>query len=259
MPRFPRPVVPGQPLHLIQRGNNRTPTFIDDEDFKRYLRVLRAASRKTECAIHAYVLMSNHVHLLATARDGRGPARLMQRIGTWYVRYFNARHGRTGTLWEGRYRSTLVDSERYFLVCMRYIELNPVRAGMVGIPAAYPWSSFRGNVLGDADPVLAPHAVYRALGRNEAARRAAYRRLFDAPLDPEVLEAIRRAARSGTVLGAAACRARLESMLQRSLARLPHGGARRGSSFDATKAEGARQLSSFFNKPDPLKSLRSLD
>lgn len=237
MPRIPRPVVPGQPLHLIQRGNNRVASFIDDEDFERYLRVLRDASRTTGCAVHAYVLMSNHVHLLVTAIDTRGPSRLMQRIGTWYVRYFNERHGRTGTLWEGRYRSTLVDSDRYFFTCMRYIELNPVRAGIVDSPAAYRWSSFRGNALGRSDPVVTPHPAYRALGGNEGERRAAYSRMFDAPLDADVLEAIRRAAKTGAVLGTAACRIRLEAMLKRKLTRLPHGGARRRRAFGSAAAD----------------------
>jgi putative transposase len=235
MPRIPRPVVPGQPLHLIQRGNNRVAAFIDDQDFEQYLRVLREASRKTECAVHAYVLMSNHVHLLATANDARGPSRLMQGIGTRYVRYFNERHGRTGTLWEGRYRSTLVDSERYFFTCMGYIELNPVRAGVVSTPRAYRWSSWRGNVLGERDPVITPHPLYRALGVDAAERRVAYARMFNVPLDAHVVEAIRRAAKTGAVLGTAACRLRLESTLKRTLARLPHGGARRGPAFDSTR------------------------
>ena len=237
MPRIPRPVVPGQPLHLIQRGNNRGAVFVDGEDFARYLRVLQAASRKTGCEVHAYVLMSNHVHLLATPGDGRGAARMIQRVGTWYVRYFNERHGRTGTLWEGRFRSTLIDSERYLLACMRYIELNPVRAGIVDDPAAYRWSSFRGNAWNASDPLLAPHAAYRALGRSAFEQRAAYLRLFDAPLDPDLMDAIRRAERTGTVLGTPACRARLESSLKRSLTKLPHGGARRGPGFAASGAD----------------------
>lgn len=253
MPRIPRPVVAGQPLHLIQRGNNRVATFADDEDFTRYLRVLREASRRAECAVHAYVLMSNHVHLLATPNDRHGLARMMQRMGTWYVRYFNERHGRTGTLWEGRYRSTLVDTERYFLACMRYIELNPVRAGIVDSPARYRWSSFRGNAFAGSDPVLGPHPVFMSLGRNSTERKAAYRRLFEVPLDPDVIEGIRTAARTGTVLGTVACRARLESALKRTLARLPHGGARRGAAFDPRRIDiDPCAPSSFSNKPDPL-------
>jgi len=240
MPRIPRPVVPGQPLHLIQRGNNRGATFIDEQDFECYLRVLRGAIGKAECVVHAYVLMSNHVHLLATPVDRRGASRLIQRVGTLYVRYFNERHGRTGTLWEGRYRSTLVDSERYFFACMRYIELNPVRAGIAGSPAAYRWSSFRGNAMADSDPVLTPHASYRALGSGAAERRAAYSRMFDLPLDTQVLDAIRRAARTGTVLGTAVFRANLESTLKRTLARLPHGGARRGPAFNRPTSDTDR-------------------
>ena len=237
MPRMPRPIVPGQPLHVIQRGNNRTACFHDRQDFAVYLRVLDEMSRRAGCAIHAYVLMTNHVHLLVTPQTARGPARMMQRIGRSYVRYFNERHGRTGTLWEGRYRSALVDSDRYFLACSRYIELNPVRAGIVTDPAVYGWSSFRCNATGRADPVITQHETYRALGSCAAERCAAYRTLFDTPLGSDSLDAIRGAAKRGTVLGTARCRARLESVLTGSLARHPLGGARRGPSF---RAGGAR-------------------
>ena len=203
MPRTPRPIVPGQPLHLIQRGNNRTASFHDRHDFAFYLRVLHDVSRRAGCAIHAYVLMTNHVHLLVTPETEGGPARMMQGVGRRYVRYFNERRGRTGTLWEGRYRSTLVDSDRYFLACSRYIELNPVRAGIVADPAAYGWSSFRRNAMGRDDRVITPHATYRALGSCAAERCAAYRALFDAPLGSDTLDAIRGAAKTGAVLGTA--------------------------------------------------------
>jgi len=236
MPRMPRPIVPGQPLHLIQRGNNRTAAFLDRQDLAFYLRVLHETSRRAGCAIHAYVLMTNHVHLLVTPQTARGPARMMQGIGRKYVRYFNERHGRTGTLWEGRYRSTLVDSDRYFFACSRYIELNPVRAGIVTDPAVCGWSSFRCNAMGRPDPIITPHATYRALGDCAAERCAAYRAMFDTPLGSDTLDAIRGAAKRGTVLGTAHCRARLESVLKRSLARLPHGGARRGRTFMASDA-----------------------
>jgi putative transposase len=194
MPRTPRPVVAGQPMHIIQRGNNRTAVFIDRADREHYLRVLRRSSRRERCEIHAYVLMTNHVHILATPERRRGPARMMQAIGRWYVPYFNERHGRTGTLWEGRYRSRLIDSERYLLACSRYIELNPVRAGLAAVPGAYRWSSFRGNGEGAPDYLITPHPTYRALGASAAECRAAYRALFTIPLDAGAIDAIRPAA-----------------------------------------------------------------
>jgi len=202
--RMPRPlrfILPGHTLHVIQRGNNRTPCFADDEDRERYLASLRHASDRARCAIHAYVLMPNHSHLLVTAADAFAPARMMQTLGRKYVRYFNERHGRTGTLWEGRYRCGLIDSERYFLRCSRYIEMNPVRAGIVKEPGAYRWSSFRSNAQGEFDALVCPHPVYLALARGSSARRDAYRALFDTPLDWTVIDAIRRATKRGVVLG----------------------------------------------------------
>ena len=202
--RMPRPlrfVLPGHTLHVIQRGNNRGLCFVDDEDRERYLAALLRASDRARCAIHAYVLMSNHVHLLVTAADASAAARMMQVMGPAYVRYFNRRHGRTGTLWEGRYRSGLIDSERYFLQCSRYIELNPVRAGIVNEPGAYRWSSFRSNARSEFDALVRRHPVYLALGREHAARREAYRALFDVGLDWTMLDAIRRATNKGVALG----------------------------------------------------------
>jgi putative transposase len=179
MPRRLRSILPGHTLHLIQRGNNRSASFLDDEDREHYLAALLHASERARCAIHAYVLMPNHSHLLVTADDALAPARMMQSLGSKYVRYFNKRHGRTGTLWEGRYRSSLIDSERYFLQCSRYIETNPVRAGMVHEPGAYRWSSFRSNAEGEPDVLVRRHPVYLALGRWSSVRREAYRALFD--------------------------------------------------------------------------------
>jgi putative transposase len=193
--------LPGHTLHIIQRGNNRGLCFIDDEDRERYLTALHRASDRARCAIHAYVLMSNHTHLLVTAADVSAAARMMQSMGPAYVRYFNRRHGRTGTLWEDRYRSGLIDSERYFLQCSRYIEMNPVRAGMVNEPGAYRWSSFRSNAQGAFDVLVRRHPVYLALGRENTARREAYRALFDTSVDSTMLDAIRRATNKGAALG----------------------------------------------------------
>jgi putative transposase len=200
MPRPLRFVLPGHTLHITQRGNNRAPCFLDDEDRKQYLAVLRRASERARCAIHSYVLMSNHAHLLVTAEEARSATRMMQSLGGKYARYFNRRYGRTGPLWEGRYRSSLIDSERYFLVCSRYIETNPVRAGMVSEPAGYRWSSFRSNAEGEPDVLVRQHPVYLSLGQWGAARREAYRALFDAPVSGQMLDAIRRATYRGVPL-----------------------------------------------------------
>lgn len=240
MPRMPRPVVASQPLHIVQRGNNRTATFIDQADYRVYLAVLQLTRSRVGCAIHAYALMPNHVHLLITPETKAAPARLMQRIGRWYVRYFNERHGRTGTLWEGRYRSSLIDSERYFLACSRYIELNPVRAGIVAIPSDFEWSSFRGNACDGTDHLLTPHPIYQALGARTGARRAAYKALFDAPLGAATIDAFRHAAKRGTAVGGALWTRQIEARLQRRLDRLSHGGARRGAGFSAGSASPKR-------------------
>jgi putative transposase len=201
MPRAPRLVVPGVPLHIVQRGNNRTRTFYCAEEFARYVDALHDASRRFGCAIHAYVLMSNHVHLLATPEDRWAPARMMQAVGRRIVPWVNARHERTGTLWEGRYRSSLVDSARYLFSCSRYIELNPVRAGMAAYPEEYRWSSHRCNAAGEPDPLVTPHERYLALGATAAVREAAYGALFRDPLSLATLAAIRLATRRGAAWG----------------------------------------------------------
>ena len=189
MPRVPRPVVPGQPMHITQRGNNRMAMFETPEDYGHFRETLRITSEHGRCAVHAYVFMTNHVHLLVTPDDAEGPARMMQALGRRYVSYFNHRYGRTGTLWEGRYRSTLIDSAHYLLTCAQYIELNPVRAGMVAHPDAHPWSSFRRNAYGEADALVTPHELYRTLGSCPSVCEAAYRAMFAGPLERAVRHA----------------------------------------------------------------------
>ena len=230
MARIPRSVLAGQPLHLIQRGNNRGRTFVDAQDYTRYKHVLHDASERAGCAIHAYVLMPNHVHLLVSPDHELGPAHMMQSVGRRYVRYFNDRHTRTGTLWEGRYRSTLIDSERYFFTCSRYVELNPARAGIVPHPGAYRWSSFRRNADGESDPLVTPHQLYVELGKEEADRQAEYLGMFARELDAVEIDAIRSATKSGRVLGTARFRQDLEVRAQRPLRWLSHGGDRRSIS-----------------------------
>ena len=201
VPRTPRLIIPNVPVHITQRGVNRCVTFISDDDFALYLWVLRDASVRARCAIHAYTLMTNHLHLLLTPENSDAPACLMRALGQRYVRYFNDRYRRTGTLWEGRFRSTIVDTERYFLSCSRYIERNPVRAGIVEDPGAYHWSSYRRNALGEEDGIITPHWLYTSLGGDKDARRVAYRGLFATEVVPVVVAEIRTAARGRHTLG----------------------------------------------------------
>lgn len=203
MARHKRLVLPAIPLHIIQRGNNRNPCFAGDADYLVYLSLLRKYAAEAACHIHAYVLMSNHVHLLLSAGSRMGPSVLMRRLGQHYVQYFNRRHGRSGTLWEGRFRSCLVDNETYLLICQRYIELNPVRARMVDAPEAYPWSSYRANALGADDTLVTPHLVYVGLGLHDGERRAAYRHLFRDGLSEQLLMDIRQASNGNRPLGPA--------------------------------------------------------
>ena len=180
MARLPRLTLPGQPHHVIQRGNNRQPVFVDREDREMLLSLIAEHAARLQVAVHAYVLMDNHFHLLATPDTDTGVPQWMQAVGRRYVRYFNDRHGRSGTLWEGRYRSTLIQTDRYFLACMAYIDLNPVRAGMVADARDYPWSS-HGHYAGlRTDPLITPHPLYWSLGNTPFAREAAYAELVRA-------------------------------------------------------------------------------
>lgn len=201
MARRARLVIPGVPLHIIQRGNNRHACFLADRDYLVYLSMLRSSAAHALCAVHAYVLMTNHVHLLVTPESANSPAKLMKALGQRYVQYINRRYGRTGTLWEGRFRSCIVDDERYFLSCQRYIELNPVRAQMVDHPGQYPWSSYRAHAEGVPDQLVTPHRLYSNLAQESAARQAAYRDLFQNELPSEQLELIRRATNGNFALG----------------------------------------------------------
>lgn len=180
-------------MHVIQRGNNRQTCFFSDDDYRRYLEWLGHAARDTGCSLHAYVLMTNHVHLLLSAHDAGGVGAMMKALGQRYVQHVNRVHARSGTLWEGRYRSCLVQHDLYLLSCMRYIELNPVRAGMVDHPGAYRWSSYRCNAQGEADELIRPHAVFTALGTDPRIRAERYRALFQNALAPGEVEQIRAA------------------------------------------------------------------
>jgi putative transposase len=231
MARQPRYVLPGQPQHVIQRGNNRDVIFVSGADYRFYLEKLKDACDRTGCEVHAYVLMTNHVHLLMTPQDENSLGRAMQSLGRRYVQYFNHRYRRTGTLWEGRYRATLIDAENYLLTCYRYIELNPVRADMVSHPANYPWSSYRSNALGQSDILVSEHALYRRLGTNDKERCHRYRALFDHSIGNETLQTIREATNKAWVLGNDRFRTRIEDLVNRQTAPKTRGGDRKSVDY----------------------------
>jgi putative transposase len=200
MPRSPRFDLAHVPQHIIQRGHDGEECFRLPADYRCYLAQLLHASRRWGCSVHAYVLMRNHVHLLVTPPRVGALASMMQAIGRNYVNYFNTMYRRSGTLWEGRYKSCLIGAE-YVLTCQRYIESNPVRSGWVSEPLAYPWSSYGSNVLGASDPVVVPHAQYLALGQSSEQRAQAYRALFQRDIDPNVLRDIRAYVQQQRALG----------------------------------------------------------
>jgi putative transposase len=212
MPRRPRIHIDGVPLHIVQRGHNRGACFFDDQDRHAYLGWLRDALQHERCQLHAYVLMTNHVHLLLTPEHATSVPRLIISVGRRYVQYINNAYGRTGTLWDSRYKSSLVQAETYLLVCQRYIELNPVRAGMVSDPGDYPWSSYRANAFGQANAVLSPHPLYIALAADDASRRGVYRDLFRTALGDAPLSDLRMALNQDQPIGNSRFYTEIEAM-----------------------------------------------
>jgi putative transposase len=219
MPRKPRIHLPGLPQHVIQRGNNREPCFYAPADCQYYLETVGEALVTHECRLHAYVLMTNHVHLLITPLRTRGISFLMQAIGRKYVQYINRTYRRSGTLWEGRYKASLIDSDAWLLTCMRYIEMNPVRAGMVAHPSAYRWSSYRSNAQGARSGLITPHGLYLSLGSTLSDRLFAYRRLFAGGLGAGEVEEIRAMVNQELVLGRKDFRDRIAQMTRRQVCR----------------------------------------
>lgn len=212
MPRKQRVSVVGIAEHVIQRGNNKQIIFAHKSDMKAYVVWLREYAEQFKVNIHAWVLMTNHVHLLCTPDVEFGTTHMMQALGRKYVQYFNRRYSRSGTLWEGRFRSSLVDNERYLLHLHRYIELNPVRAGMVNDPAEYSWSSYQINGLGKVSPLSTPHPLYLSLGKTDKQRQRNYRLLFEEEIDSKVIEDIRDAANKGLALGSESFIAHVEEL-----------------------------------------------
>lgn len=215
MPRQPRPDLADVPQHVVQRGNDRQPCFYVADDYRRYLAGLRESAIRYGCLVHAYVLMTNHVHVLVTPSSAGAVSRMMQWLGRQYVGYINGRYRRTGTLWEGRYKSCLVDTERYLLTCYRYIELNPVRAAMVADPADYAWSSYRANAQAVPDTVVVPHAEYLRLGADQEQRCVAYRALFKDALGDDRLAEIRAYVQQQRALGTPRFQHEIEAMIGR--------------------------------------------
>lgn len=235
MPRLARPVVADIPLHIIQRGNNRQQCFFNDSDYLVYLDLLQRCALQAACRVHAYVLMTNHVHLLVTPLRTDAPANMMKSLGQRYVQYVNRRYTRTGSLWEGRYKSSLVQHDSYLLVCQRYIELNPVRARMVRHPSHYPWSSYLVNAHGATSELITPHPTFVDLAHAATAREGAYRKLFDTALPANMLSKVRRAINGNFALGNRQFTDDMAKRLGRDVTPRP-SGRRRGADRSATRS-----------------------
>jgi putative transposase len=240
MPRKPRFFISDIPVHVVQRGNNKQSIFFAERDYGLYLDWLQEASACWDCAIHAYVLMTNHVHLLTTPAAAEAVSRMMQTLGRRYVQYVNRTYHRSGTLWEGRFKSSLVQQSAYLLACYRYIELNPVRAGIVAAPEDYRWSSYRHNALGAADPLITGHADYRALGATDELRRAAYRELVGSGLEDPIVTQLRGCVQTGTPFGNDRFRAQVEQTLGCKVGFSRRGRPRRPAKPPADARSGAQ-------------------
>lgn len=219
MPRRGRIMLAGVPVHAVQRGNNRAACFVTEEDRSFYLFHLGRELGRSGCQLHAYCLMTNHVHLLLTPKAAESCALLMKQIGQLHSQYFNRLYKRTGSLWEGRFRSCLVQTERYLLACYRYIELNPVRAGMVSHPGRYRWSSYRDNSSGDPKNIVTPHSEYLRLGAGVEERGRAYAAFIGVSGDPTVTSEIRAATNGGYAFGDKRFRSEMARALGRRVER----------------------------------------
>ena len=237
MPRPQRLALAGQAHHLIQRGVDRQAIFFEDRDRIVFLEHLAVALEAEDCALHAYVLMTNHVHLMVTPARTEGIGRLMQSLGRRHVGYINRRYGRTGTLWEGRFKSTIVDAEDYVMACYRYIEANPLRARMVVSAEDYPWSSHGRNALGRPDPLVSDHAAYASLGATPEARRKVYREMFAAGISEGLLHTLRDSVQRGWAPGSDRFRRQIEAALGRKVEAPVRGRPRKKATEQATDAE----------------------
>jgi putative transposase len=214
MPRKPRFFLPGVPVHIVQRGHSREPVFFEDEDYRAYLYWLDESLKKYKCQLHAYVLMTNHIHLLLTPQSAQNVSLVMQYLGRHYVPYINKTYGTSGSIWEGRFKASLVQEENYLLQCMRYIELNPVTASMVKRPEQYQWSSYNFNGKGKLNPILVMHECYRDLGRIKSERLVVYQELFKAHIELNDQHAIKSSLETGTPLGDSYFKEKIEQKLK---------------------------------------------
>lgn len=217
MARLPRLVIPHLPHHIVQLGVDGQPIFRESDDYLAFLNWLGEAAKQYQVAIHAYALMPNHVHLLATPDDSDGLARMMQWIGRHYVPYFNRKYGRAGTLWQGRFKATVIDAASYFMACCRYLEQNPVRSGIVLDPGDYAWSSYAHHIGAKLNPMITDHPVYWALGNTPFQREAAYRNLTEQALSPTELSELKQCTHKGWVLGSESFKTNLEKRLNRQV------------------------------------------
>jgi len=236
MARQARIVVAGQPLHIIHQGNNRQDVFKSQQDHRRFIEDLAASRNQSGCSLHAYVLMPNHYHLLLTPPTGKALSDFMQTIGRRYVRYFNKEYQRSGTLWEGRYKSSLIDSDAYLLQCYRYIEENPVRSNVVAAPKQHQWSSYHHNALGVTDPLITEHDNYTQIATTEDARKNVYSSLFKTALDSETTSLITSSVEKGEVLGSDRFHQSIESIVGLKTKRGSHGGDRKSDYYKKKKA-----------------------
>jgi putative transposase len=225
--------LPGVPCHIIQRGNNREACFFAEQDYHFYLDCLRDACERYRVSVHAYVLMTNHVHALMTPNTKDGISRVMQSIGRRYVQYINKAYQRCGTLWESRHKASLIDAKYYLLACYRYIELNPVAAAMVQHPIEYAWSSYHYNAYGEPNALLTPHQLYKELGMTVEEQQTHYRKLFKVSLDREDDHAIRTAACFSMPLGGNRFIQQIEKALGRRI-----GHSKRGRPYDQPRTQG---------------------
>jgi len=231
MARLPRIVVPNQPLHIMHRGNNRQDIFESEEDMTRIKEDIAHALSKSDCRLHAYVIMSNHLHLLITPANKAQLSKFMQTMANRYVRFFNATRKRTGTIWEGRFKSCLVDSENYLFALYRYIEMNPVKANMVKNLADYPWSSYQHNALGEKNSLITDHLLYQGLGENTELRAENYQKIFDKLNTADQEQQITEATMRGEVYGSSQFHHKISQLISRATRLTAHGGDRKSENY----------------------------